>query len=121
MKLPLILISILVVVGTSWGQKTPKTQTIVIHTSAECEQCKERLESGLNFAKGVVFAELDLTSQDVTIKYSTKKVTPAQLREIINNLGYDADETKANAAALDKLPSCCKPGGMGKPKMEHNE
>jgi len=121
MKQYLTLIAILTIVGTSWGQKTPKTQTIVIHTSAECEQCEERLESGLNYTKGVVFAELDLTSQNVTVKYSSKKTSPEQLREVINNLGYDADETKANAAALNKLPSCCKPGGMGKPKLEHNE
>lgn len=102
------------VVGTTWGQKTAKTQTIVIHTSAECEQCEERLENGLNFTKGVSFAELNLETQDITIKYSTKKLTPEKLRAIINELGYDADATKAKPDAVEKLPACCKPGGMGK-------
>jgi copper chaperone CopZ len=98
----------------SWGQKVPKTQTIVIHTSAECQECKEKIESGLNFTKGVVFAELDIPSRNLTVKYSTKKMTPEKLRAVINELGYDADETKANPEALHNLPDCCKPGGMEK-------
>ncbi|MES2556167.1 MAG: heavy-metal-associated domain-containing protein [Bacteroidota bacterium] len=110
----IMIIALLMVVGTTWGQKTSKTQTIVIHTSAECGQCEERLESGLNFTKGVSFAELNLETQDVTIKYSTKKITPEKLRTIINELGYDADGTKAKPEALEKLPACCKPGGMEK-------
>jgi mercuric ion binding protein len=114
MKTLLITIALLSVAGTTWGQKTPKTQTIVIHTSAECEQCEERLENGLNFTKGVSFAELNLETQDITVKYSTKKMTPEKLRSIINELGYDADETKAKPEAQENLPSCCKPGGMEK-------
>jgi periplasmic mercuric ion binding protein len=114
MKTLLITIALLSVAGTTWGQKTPKTQTIVIHTSAECEQCEERLENGLNFTKGVSFAELNLETQDITVKYSTKKMTPEKLRSIINELGYDADETKAKPEAQGNLPSCCKPGGMEK-------
>ena len=114
MKTLLITIALLSVAGTTWGQKTPKTQTIVIHTSAECEQCEERLENGLNFTRGVSFAELNLETQDITVKYSTKKMTPEKLRSIINELGYDADATKAKPEAQEKLPSCCKPGGMEK-------
>jgi copper chaperone CopZ len=114
MKTILIVIALFTVAGAAWGQKTPKTQTIVIHTSAECGQCEERLENGLNFTKGVSFAELNLETQDITIKYSTKKLTPEKLRAVINELGYDADETKAKPEAVEQLPACCKPGGMEK-------
>ena len=98
---------------TAWGQKT---ETIVIRTSAECGACEERLEEGLNFAKGVVFAELSLETQDVTIKYNPKKTDLATLKKVINELGYDADDQKAEAVAVNKLPACCKPGGMEKKK-----
>jgi len=105
----IIALSLFAVSGTAMAQKT---QTVTIHTSAECLECEQRLEEGLNFTKGVVFAELDLASQNVTIKYSTKKTNPEALKKVINELGYDADDQKAEAAALQKLPSCCKPGGM---------
>jgi copper chaperone CopZ len=108
----ILIIALFALVGTtSWAQNT---QTVVIHTSAECDQCEERLEKGLNYTKGVVFAELDLATQDVTIKYSTKKTDMAALKKVINELGYDADDQKADAAALDQLPACCKPSGMKK-------
>lgn len=108
----LLIIALFALVGTT--ARAQKTQTVVIHTSAECDQCEERLEKGLNYTKGVVFAELDLATQDVTIKYSTKKTDVAALKKAINELGYDADDQKADAAALDKLPACCKPSGMKK-------
>lgn len=111
MKTHLIILFLFVITGTSWGQKT---QTVVIHTSAECEQCEERLEKGLNYTKGVVFAELDIESQNVTIRYSTKKTDLASLKKVINDLGYDADDQKADPQALQKLPECCRPGGMEK-------
>ena len=109
-----VAIILFMLAGTAaWGQKT---ETVIIHTSAECAECEARLEEGLNFTKGVVFAELDLESQNVTIKYSTKKTDKAKLKEVINGLGYDADEQKTTPEALRNLPTCCQPGGMEKEK-----
>jgi periplasmic mercuric ion binding protein len=117
----IITIALLTFTGMSWAQKAPKTQTIVIHTSAECTQCEERLEKELNFAKGVVFAELDLETQNVTIKYSPKKTDAAKLKSVITSIGYDADELKADQAALQQLPACCRPGGMGEEGGKHHD
>ncbi len=111
MKASLILICLLAFFGTSWAQES-KTKTVVIHTSAECGQCKERIEETLNYTKGVVFAELDVATKQVTIKYNSKKTDVAKLRKAINDIGYDADDQKAEQAAVDKLPACCKPDGM---------
>jgi len=68
----------------------------------------------LNYTKGVVFAELDLETKKVTVKYNTKKITLQQVKEKINAIGYDADEMKAKPEAVQKLPACCQPGGMRK-------
>lgn len=112
MKAQLTLIALFMLLSTAWGQKTPKVQTVVIHTSAECSECEQRLENGLNYTKGVMFAEFDLESRNVTVKYNTKKTSPEALRKVINGLGYDADDTKADKTAFEKLPACCKPNGM---------
>lgn len=113
MKASLIIICLLAFFGTSWAQES-KTQTVVIHTSAECGQCKQRIEEALNYTKGVVYAELDVATKNVTIKYNAKKTDVAKLRAAINKLGYDADDQKAEQAAVDQLPACCKPDGMKK-------
>ena len=88
-----------------------KKQTIVIQTSAQCDDCKERIEGMLNYTKGVKFAELDLENKKVSVKYKTKKINAQEIKDIIAKIGYDADETKANADAVKKLPKCCQPNG----------
>ena len=101
--------------NTTFAQeKKGKTETVVIQTSAECGDCKDRIENGLNYTKGIVFAELDLETKKVTVKFNTKKITLQQVKEKINSIGYDADEMKADPAAVQKLPACCQPRGMKK-------
>jgi len=90
------------------------SQEVKIHTSAECGQCKERLETKLNYTKGIKYAELDLATQDVVIGYNAKKITLEEIKQIIAETGYDADEVKAKQEAVNELPMCCRPGGMKK-------
>jgi mercuric ion binding protein len=91
-----------------------KVQTKVIHTSAECGACKDRLEEVLNYTSGVKFAELDLETMDLTVKFKTSKVSLEEIKVLITETGYDADDLKAKPEALEQLPACCKPGGMEK-------
>ena len=94
----------------SFSQKK-KIETTQIQTSAQCGDCKERIENKLNYTKGVVFAELDLDSKKVTIKFKSSVITKQQIKEIIASIGYDADDVKAKQEDVQKLPKCCQPGG----------
>ena len=85
-----------------------KTDIIKIKTSAMCGQCKERIESGLAYEKGVKDVQLDIETKIVTIKFNTKTTTPDEIRRKIAKLGYDADTITADKAAYNKLPPCCK-------------
>lgn len=88
-----------------------KKQTIVIKTSAQCDDCKERIEGALNYTKGVKFADLDLETKKVTVQFLTKKTSLETIKAIIAKIGYDADEVKADITAVQKLPKCCQPNG----------
>ncbi len=88
--------------------ETPKIQTIEIRTSAICGECKERIENSLNYTKGVVYAELDLETNIITIKYKTKHVTKAQIKQVISKVGYHADDVERDAEAFNALPNCCR-------------
>lgn len=95
---------------TSFSQKG-KVEITQIQTSAQCGDCKERIESKLNYTKGVIFAELDLDSKKVTVKFKSSVINLLQIKEIIAKIGYDADEVKAKLEDIQKLPNCCRPGG----------
>lgn len=91
----------------------PKPVQVVIQTSAECNDCKVRIEEKLNYTKGIVFSELNFNTKELTVKFRPDKITLEQIKQLVSELGYDADEVKANPEAQKKLPTCCQPGGMG--------
>ncbi len=108
----LTLLAIFIFNGLNAQEKKTKFETVTIQTSAQCGECKVRIEDGLNYTKGVKFAELDLDSKKVSIKYAPKKISLKEVKEKINLIGYDADDFKANPDSVLKLPACCQPGGM---------
>lgn len=98
-------------IGTfSFIQK--EIEEVNIKTSSECNMCKERIEEKLNYTKGVTYVNLDVSSKLLKIKYKSEKITVEKIRETLSNMGYDADDVKANKESQNKLPSCCKPNGM---------
>ena len=97
---------------TSFSQKKPKVQTEFISTSSQCDACKERIEGKLNYTKGIKSAELDLETNKIEVKFSTKNITLLEIKQILNQLGYDANESKAKKEDVEKLPKCCQPKVM---------
>lgn len=113
MKKLLVMIAFLAGVQVASAQaQTSKTQELNIQTSAECGECEKRIEEALNYTKGIVYAELDLSTMKLHVKFKTKQITLEQIKLKIASLGYQADEIPADKTAFDALPACCKPGGM---------
>lgn len=110
MKTIFLLFILAVLPHSGNGQK--KLETIVLKTSAQCGDCEQRIEDALNYTKGVKFAELNLVENTVTVKYKKSKISLDEIKTILNNTGYDADEMKASEDCVKKLPACCQPGGM---------
>ncbi len=88
--------------------KAQKIKTEEIQTSAQCEMCKERLESNLSFEKGIKDVNLDMETKKISISYNPKKTDLSSLKELISEIGYDADDIKANTVVYKDLPVCCK-------------
>jgi copper chaperone CopZ len=110
-KIVFVFIALLLGAGMTTAQdqeKTKKTEEIVIHTSAVCGMCKERIEHDLAFEKGVKGVELDNETKDVTVQYNPKKTDADKIRIAISKIGYDADDVEAEPKAYAKLPACCK-------------
>lgn len=113
-KYLIVLLGMFFMNGMFAQDKKAKYETVTIQTSAECGQCKTRIEDALNYTKGVKFSELDLTTKKVTVKFSTSKLTLEQVKEKIASIGYNADDVIAKEEVVKKLPACCQPGGMKK-------
>lgn len=109
-RLPMVVwVAVLVLFGTgAVCAQEKKFATVQIQTSAVCGMCKERLEGGLAFEKGVKDVSLNDSTKVLTIKYLPKSTTPDLLRKRVTKLGYDADDLPADKEAYNKLPACCK-------------
>lgn len=110
-SITIVLLSILFIAPAKLSAQKAKLDTVKIKTSAECDMCKTKLETELGRSKGVKSANLDLGTQVITVVYNSSKTNPGKLRTIIANIGYDADEVKANNRMQKKLPDCCQPSG----------
>ena len=104
-----VLITVLFVLPILAAYSQDKKNTeIKIKTSAVCGMCKDRIETGLAFEKGIKDVTLDVETKIATVNYNPAKTTPENIRKAISKLGYDADTIPADAKAYEKLPPCCK-------------
>ena len=111
------ILSLFVVFGmNSATAQSPKVTTIKFITSAICDMCKERIEEKLNYTKGVVYAELDLETKMLTVKYKTDVITAEKIKEILASIGYSSDTVVRDREAYLALPKCCRGDESCEPK-----
>ena len=112
MRLTIIVALIALISGCATAKSGEPTKKVAfIQTNAQCGECKERLEGVLNFTSGIIYSDLNLDDKKIEVKYNTKKISLAEIKTIISEIGYNADEIKAVETAQNKLPTCCQPGG----------
>lgn len=104
---------IVVLMGMTVFAQKAETQTITIQTNGTCEHCKKVMMENVPQWKGVEKCSYDLKTAKLTITYQPQKTSPETLRTAISQLGYDADNVKADAEARAKLPSCCTQANKG--------
>ncbi|MDY0014932.1 MAG: heavy metal-associated domain-containing protein [Bacteroidales bacterium] len=76
--------------------KKKKTEIVTIQTSGHCQSCKDIIETGLAFEKGIKDVAYDISTTKVTVIFNPKKTNVDIIKKRINELGYDADDFKVN-------------------------
>jgi len=87
-----------------------KTSVVKIKTSAQCDQCKDRIEKALKDVKGIEKAVLNVDTKYLTVNFNPELIKADDIRKAITKIGYDADNMPASKKAYMKLPKCCKKG-----------
>ena len=107
-SLTILVTMVILLMSSSGYSQDKKNAEIKIKTSAVCGMCKDKIEQGLAYEKGIKDVSLDVETKIATVNYNPAKITPDQIRKAISKLGYDADEVLADKKAYDKLPKCCQ-------------
>ena len=96
------------------AQKTKPVKTAVIKTMIYCDHCKScescggRILKELYNESGIKSTSVEPKSNTITVVYDSRKISIEQIRQKISQMGFDADEVKADPTAVSKLDDCCK-------------
>lgn len=104
-KFSVIFIFFIIISLVKAEEKIEKSE---IKTSAVCEHCKEIIEGRLSKVEGIKSSNLDLEKNIINVEYDTNVISLQEIKKIISDTGYDADEVKKNKRAFKKLPKCCQ-------------
>ena len=88
-------------------QKKPLTVKIQTPT-AQCEECKQRIEEYLKYEEGVTKVVVYPRSKYTMVTYFADRTNIENIKAAIANVGYDADDVTADDDAYKKLPKTCK-------------
>ena len=103
------ILAVALTTSTMAQNKPKKVETVQIQTSAVCEMCRELIiDKNLAFEKGLKFAEMDVETGVLTVRYRNDRTSLEHIRNTISDLGYSADSVKADPIAYENLHFCCK-------------
>ena len=92
------------------AQKTEKWSDVTIQTNGTCQACKDKIEKGIAYEKGVKDVDYDLATSKVKITFDAKKTSTDDLRAAIVKLGFKVD-TPPDTQAKSCSKTCTKPCG----------
>ncbi len=81
---------------------------MTVSSSIVCMMCKNTIEKGIAFEKGVKTVRVDVDANEIHVKYNPKKTTETEVKQAINDLGYVAGDMRPTKEAYDNLHGCCK-------------
>ena len=98
------------------AQKAEKWQKVTIQTNGTCQSCKDKIENGLAYDKGVKDVNYELATAKVTVTYNAEKTSVQNLKDAIVKLGFKVDAQAADAKSCSK--TCSKPCGSKEKEAE---
>lgn len=108
-KMSLLVIALFGVVGMLSAQTKKGQLTVVIKTpTVQCEQCKTRIENYLSHEEGIVKVNVDYKKKVTQVTYIPERTNVENIKTLIANAGYDADDVTAEPDSYKRLPLCCK-------------
>ena len=92
------------------AQQKVSDKAIISTPGMLTEDCKAKIEQSLFKQYGIVSYKADLKKKTVTVSWLTDRTDIEQIKTMIANVGFDADDVTAEETAYKRLsPSCKKP------------
>ncbi len=105
-----LIIAMICIFGISsslYAQKAiKKTETFKVY--GNCDMCQETIEGALKKKDGILSKSWDSKTKMIVVAYDSSKITLADIKQKIANVGYDMDDLKAKDETYNNLHKCCQ-------------
>lgn len=117
-KLMLLAIATIGIISIGFGQVKKGVGNATIKTpTVQCEMCKKRIEEAVKREDGVTKVNVDFKKKQTKVTWYGDRTNIENIKTIIANTGYDADDVTADEEAYKRLPKCCKKPAEGTVKQ----
>ncbi|MEO6682781.1 MAG: heavy metal-associated domain-containing protein [Ginsengibacter sp.] len=93
---------------SSQAQKKPSEKATINAPGVQDEACKTRLENQLSRQQGITAVKVDYRRHKITVTWLRDRTNIENIKTVIANMGYDADDVTAEPSALKRLPKSCQ-------------
>ena len=93
---------------TGIAQQKISGKAIIRTPGMYTEECKAKIEQSLFKQYGIVAYKADLKNKNVTVTWLTDRTDIEQIKTMIANVGFNADDVTAEEFAYKKLSPACK-------------
>ncbi len=103
-----IIFAMLAFCFSATAQQKVLDKVIIKTPGMHCAICQDKIEKSLFKQYGIISVKTNLKAKTVTVTWLTDRTDIAQIKTMIANVGYDADDEIAEPSAKNKLPLACK-------------
>jgi len=93
---------------TASAQQNTAGKAIISTPGLMCDVCKERVERALFKQYGITSYKVDVKKKTTTVTWVTDRTDIEQIKTMIANAGFDADDVTREESAYKRLPANCK-------------
>ncbi len=90
------------------AQQKTTGKAIISTPGMYTEDCKAKIEQSLFKQYGIVAYKADLKKKNIMVTWLTDRTDIEQIKTMIANVGFDADDVTADETALKRLSPACK-------------
>ncbi|MDB5202786.1 MAG: copper chaperone [Ferruginibacter sp.] len=118
-QLQLTVMAILGFAFASFAQTKAADKAVIKTPTIQCDMCKSKIEKALFKQYGINSVKVDVKKKTTTVSWITDRTNIENIKTMIANAGYDADDVTADPDAYKKLPPCCKKPSEATPAVLH--
>ena len=105
----LSIITITIFSSASFAQQKAIQKAVIKTPGVLADACKTSIDNFLVHEYGVSSVKADYRRHTVTVVWYTDRTNIENIKYALANMGYDADDVKAEPDAYKKLNHACKP------------